>query len=97
MAESILNPKRQFQEYHTKESDEWRINSRLASTKMAMLHAYAEFSNLGFSQPEVNGARQFIFLLLNLSEPEPPPLSERYPAQPLQDVPTTPVPEMKET
>lgn len=47
--------------------------------KVAMSYTLAELVALGCTSEQLHGANQFALVLLNLGEPIPPPISERYP------------------
>jgi len=85
--EITLHPKQQFQQFYVKERDEWRDSAQKRSTQMAFTHALAHLSACGCTPDQLMGAQKFALVLLNLGEPEPPPLEERYPAQPLHEPP----------
>lgn len=80
----ILSPKEQFQKFHQEQRTEWRMMVSSRTLQLAFNYALADMGSLGYSQEAMKGANLFIHHALNIAE-ESVPLTERYPAQPLQD------------
>ncbi len=68
-----LSPKIQFQTAHKSESENLMKAVRERWMSIALTNALASMSIGGATKDELNGARKFIEVFLNLAEPLPPP------------------------
>lgn len=85
MAQFVLNPQEQFQQFHAAERLKWAELAASHTLQLAFSYGLAEMAKLGYSQLELRGANQFIYLVLNLSEELKPAGATQYPSQPLLD------------
>lgn len=85
--EITFNPKKNFQAYHGESREQWHGFATHPATQQALSYALSQMAAMGVSQERMVGATLFTYILLNMSEPEPPSLSERYPAVSLEEAP----------